>query len=68
MAGGEAVKREYESHRVIHDRLRHQALAYRDWTLDQPTRFALIYGTPVPGYQAPAEIMQPTAERSFAAS
>jgi AcrR family transcriptional regulator len=29
--------------------------AYRDWSLRHPPEFALAYGTPVPGFQAPAE-------------
>lgn len=29
--------------------------AYRAWALTHPTEFALAYGTPLPGYQAPAE-------------
>lgn len=31
------------------------AHATRDWALDQPARWALLYGSPVPGYHAPAE-------------
>jgi AcrR family transcriptional regulator len=29
--------------------------AYRDWSLQHPPEFALAYGSPVPGFQAPAE-------------
>ena len=32
------------------------ALALREWALADPHRYLLIYGTPVPGYHAPAEI------------
>ena len=31
------------------------ASAVRDWAAREPSRYALIYGTPVPGYHAPAE-------------
>jgi AcrR family transcriptional regulator len=31
------------------------ASAVRDWALREPSRYALLYGTPVPGYDAPAE-------------
>ena len=31
------------------------AHATRNWALDQPARWALLYGSPVPGYHAPAE-------------
>lgn len=30
--------------------------ALRTWALDDPQRYFLIYGTPVPGYHAPADI------------
>lgn len=31
------------------------AHAARDWAVTQPARWALLYGSPVPGYHAPAE-------------
>jgi AcrR family transcriptional regulator len=31
--------------------------AYREWSLRNPSDFALIFGTPVPGYQAHAEVI-----------
>lgn len=30
-------------------------VAVRDWALREPARYALLFGSPVPGYQAPAE-------------
>ncbi|TDE15967.1 TetR/AcrR family transcriptional regulator [Jiangella asiatica] len=36
------------------------AQAYRQWAKDEPQRFALILGLPVPGYHAPVEA--PTTE------
>jgi AcrR family transcriptional regulator len=39
--------------------------AYRQWALDHPTDFKLIYGTPIPGYEAPREITVPAARRSY---
>ena len=35
--------------------LRGLAQAMRTWALDDPQRYLLIYGTPVPGYQAPED-------------
>ena len=35
--------------------LRDGVRAYRAWSLSHPPEFALAYGTPVPGFQAPAE-------------
>jgi AcrR family transcriptional regulator len=37
--------------------------AYRRWSLDNPANFALIFGTPVPGYQTPEEVTGPAATR-----
>jgi len=37
--------------------------AYRQWPLENPSEFGLIYGTPVPGYHAPAELTVPAASR-----
>ena len=34
-------------------RLRAGILAYRQWSVDHPNRFLLIFGTPIPGYAAP---------------
>ncbi|MDL9937420.1 TetR/AcrR family transcriptional regulator [Gordonia sp. ABSL1-1] len=36
-------------------RIRACALAMRDWAVSDPARWALLYGSPVPGYAAPAE-------------
>jgi AcrR family transcriptional regulator len=37
--------------------------AIRDWALTVPTEYALIYGSPVPGYKAPADTV-PAATRA----
>lgn len=39
--------------------------AYRAWALEHKVDFSLIYGNPIPGYQAPAEVTLPPAMRSF---
>ena len=31
------------------------AAAFRGWAVREPSRYALLYGSPVPGYAAPAE-------------
>lgn len=36
-------------------RWRATAGAVRDWALREPSRYSLVFGTPVPGYHAPAE-------------
>jgi AcrR family transcriptional regulator len=40
-------------------------IAYRQWALDYPQRYHLIFGTPIPGYIAPMEKVQPFAARSL---
>jgi AcrR family transcriptional regulator len=35
--------------------------AVRDWAIAHPHEYALIYGSPVPGYQAPQETIAPAA-------
>ncbi len=40
-------------------------MAYRDWAMKYPQRYHLIFGTPIPGYHAPAEITLPAAAGSL---
>jgi len=42
-------------------RWRAAAGAARDWALAHPHEYALLYGSPVPGYQAPADTIAPAA-------
>lgn len=39
--------------------------AYRSWSLANPSEFALLFGTPLPGYEAPQEVTGPAASRSI---
>ncbi len=39
-------------------------LAYRQWAVEHPTEFALIAGTPIPGYVAPVAQTLPLGRRS----
>lgn len=44
------------------DVFRGLALAYRSWALEKPEAFYLIFGNPIPGYQAPeAEVAGPAS-------
>lgn len=45
-------------------RLHAVLLAYRQWALDNPAEFQLIYGNPIPGYEAPSELTRAAAVRS----
>lgn len=47
------------------DRAMAQCLAYRSWAIAHPVDFQLIYGNPIPGYLAPADITIPLARRPF---
>lgn len=40
-------------------------VAYRNWAREHPVDFQLIYGNPIPGYHAPAEITGQASARSF---
>ena len=37
-------------------------LAYREWAILHPIDFQLIYGNPIPGYEAPADLTTPAAK------
>lgn len=41
--------------------------AYRAWALAHPQRYQLIFGTPIPGYEAPLLEVLPSAARSLSA-
>jgi AcrR family transcriptional regulator len=40
-------------------------LAYRDWAINYPQRYQLIFGTPIPNYKAPEEITLPAATEAL---
>jgi AcrR family transcriptional regulator len=40
-------------------------LTYRQWALEQPIDFQLIYGNPIPGYHAPYQVTAAASRRSF---
>ncbi len=48
-------------------RLMATGMAYRQWALTFPQRYQLIFGTPIPGYEAPFEQVLPSAARSLSA-
>ncbi|MCP4422804.1 MAG: TetR/AcrR family transcriptional regulator [Chloroflexi bacterium] len=41
------------------------AYAYRDWAIANPQAYALIFGVPIPGYEAPPDVTGPIAARSM---
>ena len=42
-------------------------VAYRDWALAYSQRYQLLFGTPIPGYDAPMEKVMPSGARSLSA-
>lgn len=48
-------------------RLYQAMLGYRDWAVAAPAEFELIFGTPIPGYHAPADVTAPEARQALSA-
>jgi AcrR family transcriptional regulator len=48
-------------------RLMATGVAYRQWAITHPQRYQLIFGTPIPGYEAPLQQVLPSAARSLSA-
>jgi AcrR family transcriptional regulator len=48
-------------------RMKAIGLAYRDWAHTHPQRYQLIFGTPIPGYEAPLMEVLPFGARSLSA-
>ncbi|MBP6180294.1 MAG: TetR/AcrR family transcriptional regulator [Anaerolineales bacterium] len=49
------------------ERLKAIGMSYRQWAITHPQRYQLIFGTPIPGYQAPLMEVLPSAARSLGA-
>ena len=49
------------------DRMSAIGNAYRNWAHTYPQRYQLIFGTPIPGYEAPMMEVLPSAARSLSA-
>jgi AcrR family transcriptional regulator len=49
------------------ERFRVIGIAYRQWAIEYPQRYQLIFGTPIPGYEAPFMDILPSAARSLSA-
>ncbi|MFN8378474.1 MAG: TetR/AcrR family transcriptional regulator [Anaerolineae bacterium] len=47
------------------NQLRDVMLAYRAWAVAHPTDFSLIYGNPIPGYEAPRDVTVPAVIRGY---
>jgi len=51
----------------ISGRMKAIGIAYRTWAHTYPQRYQLIFGTPIPGYEAPLMEVLPSAARSLSA-
>lgn len=58
----EAAESEYSSNEPRRQ-LRAVFMAMRRWALDNPAEYSLTFGTPIPGYDAPAEATGPASIR-----
>ncbi|HEV2580265.1 MAG TPA: TetR/AcrR family transcriptional regulator [Ktedonobacteraceae bacterium] len=47
------------------EQLTQTLLTYRQWAIEHPIDFQMIYGNPIPGYEAPRELTVPAAARGF---
>ena len=65
LADAMEIARDQAQHQTPASELMAIMLAYRQWALDHPIDFELIYGNPIPGYEAPEEITTPAAARAF---
>lgn len=67
-AVGEAAEEAAADHRGGADaRWRRVARAVRSWALANPHDYALVYGSPVPGYRAPEDTVSPALRVTLAA-
>ncbi len=46
-------------------KMRAMIMTYRQWAVEHPVDFQLIFGNPIPGYVAPMEVTAPLARRPF---
>ncbi len=47
------------------DQLLAVGMAYREWGIMHPEEYSLIFGTPIPGYHAPDDVVVPMEESSL---
>ncbi|HRJ58059.1 MAG TPA: TetR/AcrR family transcriptional regulator [Anaerolineales bacterium] len=61
------IARDAQAEDDLVGRLKAIGFSYRQWALEYPQRYQLIFGTPIPGYQAPMMEVLPSAARSLSA-
>jgi AcrR family transcriptional regulator len=65
LADALAAGRDARAHDTPANRLLGLMLAYREWALAHPQDYALIFGTPIPGYAPPPGATEPAAARAM---
>ncbi len=65
LADALAAARDNAAHQTVAEQLTAVLLAYRQWAVEHPVDFQLIYGNPIPGYAAPREVTVPPVIRGF---
>ena len=63
---GAEVERAAETRRAPAARWLAAARAIRAWAVDRPHEYALLYGSPVPGYAAPEDTIVPASRTTLA--
>ncbi|WP_424324619.1 TetR/AcrR family transcriptional regulator [Gordonia sp. (in: high G+C Gram-positive bacteria)] len=63
----DAIESAVARHQTARTRFVAFSIALRDWALRNRSEYALVYGSPVPGYRAPAEQTNPAGERPLMA-
>ncbi|MAU09458.1 MAG: hypothetical protein CL607_06530 [Anaerolineaceae bacterium] len=63
-ASADAMQAAYEQPGTPAEKVRAIFLAYRQWALAHKSEFELLYGNPIPGYEAPKDVTIPAASRT----
>lgn len=63
-ASADAMQAAYEQTGTPTEKVRAIFQAYRQWALTHKSEFELLYGNPIPGYEAPKDVTVPAASRT----
>jgi AcrR family transcriptional regulator len=61
----DALERSLQPDTPLFEQLIALGIAYREWAVQNPVRFALVYGSPIPGYQPDWTALVPIAQRGL---
>lgn len=59
----DAIENAMSAHQHPAEQFRAGLIAYRQWAIENPSNFQLIYGNPIPAYEAPQAVTVPLASR-----